>query len=288
MDLTFIYTLKKPKWFFVPVFCFLFSCTTIDITEQDAFDNHRTVTPESFRSDVFMLTETQITSSDGETLNAWWFTQEDAEATVLYFGGNGFLLVKALPWIRHFEQLPVNVLMFDYRGYGLSSGSPSVDGLINDSRSAFTYLTESQGVNEDSIILHGHSMGSFMAARLANDTNAAGYILESPISNVREWTRGLVPWLLRPFIRFSVDDAIGSQNNVKNVETTQMPLLIVTGRDDQVTPKMMAKKLYESSASPLKSLEIIPNGGHNDLPEFQEYTRSYREFLQSLFPDLTP
>ncbi|MCH8557452.1 MAG: alpha/beta hydrolase [Balneolia bacterium] len=286
--MNFTFAKNQLKWSLLPALFFLLSCTTIDITEQDAFDNHRTVTPESFRSDVFTLTETEISTSDGETLNAWWFTRDDAEATVLYFGGNGFLLVKARPWIRHFEQVPVNVLMFDYRGYGLSSGSPSVDGLIDDSRSAFQFLTETQGISGESIVLHGHSMGSFMAGRLANETNAAGYILESPISNVRDWTRRLVPWLLRPFIRFSVDDAIGSQNNVTNVETTQIPLFIVTGGDDQVTPKVMAEKLYEASASPKKTLKIVRGGGHNDLPESQEYTRAYKEFLQSLFPDLNP
>lgn len=270
------------KWVIFLVFSFLISCTTIEINEHDAFDNHRTVTPESFSSDVFTLSEKVINTTDGETLNAWWLSRDDAKATILYFGGNGFLMVKALPWLTHYEKLPVNVLMFDYRGYGLSSGSPSVDGLIDDSRSAFTFLTDSLGVDEENIILHGHSMGSFMAGKMANETNAMAYILESPITNVSDWTGGLVPWLLKPFIRFSVDDAVGSQNNIINVRSAEIPLLIITGTDDQITPKAMAQKLYEESSSPSKRLKLIDGGGHNDLPESESYTNAFREFLEEL------
>ena len=264
------------------------ACTTIEIGESDAFDNHPTVTPQSYQSPVFTLTEHTISTPDGETLNAWHLRRDDAIGTVLYFGGNGFLMVKALPWIQAYEQLPVNLMLFDYRGYGLSSGSPSVEGILTDARAVHEFLITELGAEQNRIILHGHSMGSLVTGRMLSELMPAAYIMESPISEVRSWTRRLVPWLLRPFIRFRFDEAITAQNNLERVAASDLPALFVTGTADQITPKRMAKELYAASASPLKQLSLIEGGGHNDLPTFQQYRAALLGFVNGVFETQTP
>jgi pimeloyl-ACP methyl ester carboxylesterase len=265
------------------IFVVISSCTTIELGEDDAFDNHRTVTPASFSSDVFKLEEYDVETPDGELLNAWWLTREDALGTVLYFGGNGFLLVKSRIMKEAYETFPVNVLFFDYRGYGLSTGTPSIEGLLTDIESIRRFATEELGQESERIIYHGHSMGSFMAARLAEQHEAAGYILESPVTNVDDWTGRMVPFLLKPFVRFDIQDDIAAQDNMSRVKRTEMPLLIISGDEDPVTPSGMAEDLYEASSTPSdeRQLRLIEGGGHNDLPDFESYRNAVRAFLRA-------
>lgn len=271
-----------PFWVAI-IFLFpLGSCTTIELGEDDAFDNHRTITPASFSSEVFSLQEYDVETPDGEVLNAWWLTREDAVGSVLYFGGNGFLLVKSRIMKEAYETFPVNVLFFDYRGYGLSTGTPSIEGLLTDIESIHRFALEELQLSPEGMIFHGHSMGSFMAARLAEEKLAAGYILESPVTNVKDWTGRLVPFLLKPFVRFDIQEELASQDNLRRVSRTEMPLLIISGEEDPVTPSGMAEDLFEASATPenAKRLELIEGGGHNDLPDYESYRETVGAFLE--------
>lgn len=257
------------------------ACTTIEISEGDAFDAHRTITPATFNISPFTLNEIEMETDDGETLNGWYLTQEEAKATVVYYGGNGFLMVKSRPLIQAYAGMDVNLLLFDYRGYGLSSGEPTVEGVKTDAKRAFEYAKE-QSKNDQSMIVHGHSMGAFLSSHIAERNSVEGYILESPVSEVKQWTRRLVPWILRPFIRFDIADEIAGQSNLVSVSEVEYPLLIIGGNSDDVTPFSMAEEVYEASVSASKQLVEIEGGTHNDLPTFSKYRSELKSFIERL------
>jgi len=257
----------------------LSACTTIEINEEDAFDNHRTVTPESFSNGHLSLSNRTVKTDDGIELDAWFLTRQDAEATILYFGGNGFLLVKSRPLIEAYSTSPVNLVLFDYRGYGLSSGEPGVTGIQSDARTMFMTADSLARSQSQPLFIHGHSMGSFLSSYIAEREDVAGYILESPVSEVSGWTKKLVPLLLRPFVRFDIDDDIAAQNNLERVAAITTPLLIMGGTEDNITPFEMAEELHEASASSQKTLVPIEGGNHNDLPYFDDYAISLEKFM---------
>lgn len=259
---------------------FTFSCTTIEVTESDAFDAHRTITPATFDVNEYNFHAHTIETSDGESLDAWFLEREDAVATVLYLGGNGFLMVKSRPLIQAYANLPVNLLMIDYRGYGLSSGDPTVRGVQEDARSAFRFITSDAVPQTDKLYIHGHSMGSFLSALLTEENSVDGYILESPVTDVESWTKRLVPWIMRPFVRFQIDDEIKTHNNSDKVASITTPMLIISGTNDDVTPIKMAEELYEKSASEQKKLVRISGGGHNNLSTYSLFSRSLEEFIR--------
>jgi uncharacterized protein len=261
----------------------LFSaCSTIEINETDVFDAHRTITPESFNYDVYSFEEIRLETGDGEELNGWAMLHNDAKATVLYLGGNGFLMVKSKPVIEAYSNIPVNLVMFDYRGYGMSSGSPTVEGIRMDADTAMDFVKNKPELNGGPLIVHGHSMGSFLSAYLADTREIAGYILESPVTDVDDWTRTLVPWLVRRFVRFDIDPAVRSESNINRVQNIELPLLVMGGNSDEITPFEMAEKLYRKSVSENKTIVEMNGGTHNDLPTFPEYVTSINEFLNSL------
>lgn len=256
------------------------SCTTIEITESDAFDAHRTITPATFDINAFNLQPQTILTEDGVSLDAWFLQRDDAVATVLYLGGNGFLMVKSRPLIQAYATLPVNLLLVDYRGYGLSGGDPTVRGVQEDARSAFRFITSDAVPQTDKIFVHGHSMGSFLSAMITEENSIDGYILESPVTEVDRWTKRLIPWVMRPFIRFQIDEEVKAQSNSDKVANIRTPLLIMGGTADDVTPIRMAEELYEKSSSNQKKLVKISGGGHNNLPNSTVYRQSLREFIR--------
>lgn len=255
------------------------SCTTIEITESDAFDAHRTITPATFDVNEFNFQPHTIVTEDGESLDAWFLQRDDAVATVLYLGGNGFLMVKSRPLIQAYANLPVNLLLIDYRGYGLSSGDPSVRGVQEDARAAFRFITSDAIPKTDKIFVHGHSMGSFLSALVTQENSVDGYILESPVTEVDRWTKRLIPWILRPFVRFEIDENVKAQSNSDKVTSITTPLLLMGGTADDVTPIQMAEELYEKSLSSQKRLVKISGGGHNNLPNTPAYKQALREFI---------
>lgn len=270
----------SPKLLYKATFLLLFiGCTTIEITERDAFDSHKTITPQKFNFPEYTLHEITLETVDGETLDSWFLERENAESTVVYFGGNGFLMVKAAPLIEAYSTIPVNLMMFDYRGYGFSSGEPTVNGIYIDANTVFQFAKNNSPAPTDKIFIHGHSMGSFLSAYITDTEDVDGYILESPITDVDSWTRGLLPWILRPFIHFDIDYSIRNQNNVERVANITKPLLIMGGSDDEITPFTMAEKLEEKSSSTRKRLVKITGGTHNNLPIFMTYKMALEDFL---------
>lgn len=256
------------------------ACTTIEIAERDAFENHKTVTPETFSYEQYSLQEHFIETEDGETINSWFLERDDAVATVIYFGGNGYLMVKSPPLIDAYSDIPVNLVLFDYRGYGMSSGTPSVQGVQTDAIAVFNAAVAHFREDHDHpVFLHGQSMGTFVSALVADMERVDGYILENPITEVERWTRKMLPWILRPFIRFDIDSAIAAQSNLERVASAESPLLIFAGTNDMITPMWMAEELYEASASAEKDLVKIAGGTHNDLPTFAIYQTRLKEFL---------
>lgn len=257
------------------------SCTTIEIEERSIFDAHPTITTGTFDYEGVTLHQQILSTDDGEELDSWLIEHEDAAATVLYLGGNGFLMVKSRPWLDVYTALPVNLIMIDYRGYGQSTGEPTVDGVKRDAESAYDFASDYSERTETDLLIHGHSMGSLLATYLVNEFEATGYILESPITNAEDLTRNIVPRFLRPFIRFDIPEAVREQNNIQRVQHIEIPLLLLGGENDNVTPFFMAEKLYEKSASEQKELVQIPAGGHNDLPFDSAYRDAVKEFIEN-------
>ncbi|MDI6403011.1 alpha/beta fold hydrolase, partial [Balneolaceae bacterium ANBcel3] len=164
----------------------MLSCNTIEIREQSVFDAHRTITPVDFDIPEFTLHQQTIVTDDGQHLDSWFLEHKKASATVLYIGGSGFLMVKSRPLIEAYAQAGVHLMLFDFRGYGKSSGEPSVAGLKKDVESVFEFIEQKQADKETQtgeameknlpVFIHGHSMGSLLAGWLANKKPVSGCI----------------------------------------------------------------------------------------------------------------
>lgn len=257
------------------------SCTTIKIKESDLFDVKRTIQAEDLEQMSYQVDQVRINTSDNIELEAWFIDNPNTNKTVLYFGGNGFVIETSYHIITTILRQNVDLLVFNYRGYGDNSGAPSIEGIKSDALAAYDFLAEKKDINPVNILLHGHSMGTFLASYTANLRNSSALILESPVTDLEDWSETVLPWFLKPFLKFEADSALLRNSNLQQIKKLDIPILLITGKDDNITPPQMAEKLYHNSASQKKYLLIIENGGHNDLPEMEVYGRALNRFYNA-------
>ena len=197
-----------------------------------------------------------LDTSDNEQLHAWFVPADPARGTLLFCHGNAGNISHRLDSIRLFHELGLSVLIFDYRGYGQSSGKPTETGTYRDAGAAWQYLVEQRGIPPQRIILFGRSLGASIAAELASRQAAAGVILESAFTSVPDVAAKFYPWLpVRWMSRYQY-------NTLKKLADIHSPVLIVHSRDDEIIPYTHGENLFAAASEPKQFLQL--RGGHND------------------------
>jgi dipeptidyl aminopeptidase/acylaminoacyl peptidase len=220
-----------------------------------------------------------IERPDGVRLHAIMLRQPGAKATILYFGGNGYAIGHFGPWTaQSFMPLGANVMIVDHRGYGLSTGAASITTGEEDAQAAFDYLRR---VTPGSILVHGHSMGSFMAGHVAAHRDTAGAILESSATTTEEWVKSRTGGITGKLVRVEIDPALKGRGNAANVTRIEEPLLIIVGGKDKTTPPVLSQRLYEASPLPAgrKQLVLVPEANHNNVMVAKTVHAAYARLL---------
>lgn len=222
-----------------------------------------------------------IARTKGVTLYAAHFTRPDANGLLLYFGGNGFVISKHHQVILDaYAQHPVDVLMVDHRGYGGSGGNPSLDALLGDAVAVYDFVNEFPPCSGKPIIVHGQSLGSFMAGEVARERQLDGLVLESSATTAEDWVQGFVDNSV--FVRRGVVEGdLKGKGNLKVMHALDEPVLIVVGERDNTTRSSMSVALYSAARVPgeLKELLIVPAAGHNNAILSREYHDAFKRLL---------
>jgi len=225
-------------------------------------------TPADIGLDFEPLT---LTTIDAESIDAWFVPADPArgESTrgdparrdsvagvVLFCHGNAGNISHRLDSIRLFHELGLSVLIFDYRGYGQSTGKLTEKGTYQDADAAWNYLVQQRGIPPEAIILFGRSLGASIVSDLAARQVAAAVILESAFTSVPDVAAQLYPWLpVRWLRRYQYD----TRKNLANIHS---PVLIIHSRDDEIIPYVNGERLFAAANEPRQFLEL--RGGHND------------------------
>ena len=230
-------------------------------------------------ADIGLAYETvRLTAGDGTRLHAWFVPATTARGTLLFSHGNAGNIAHRLDSIALFHSLGLNVLIFDYRGYGESEGKPSEKGTYLDVQAAWGYLLEERMISPQEIIIFGRSLGAAIAADLASRNPSAGVILESAFTSVPDMAASLYPWLpVRLLSRYRY-------NNLDKVERITSPLLVVHSREDEIIPYVHGEQLFAHANEPKRFLEL--RGGHNGGYHVsrERYTTSMQQFLDEILP----
>ena len=197
----------------------------------------------------------EITTSDDETIHGWFVPVPDAQGTVLFFHGNAGNISHRMDYMPMFQRLGYNLFIFDYRGYGQSSGSPSEAGTYLDAQAAWHYLTEVKGIAPSQIVLYGESLGGPIAAWLAAREKPASLILASSFTSAPDLAETIYPYLpVRLIARFSY-------NTLESLASNTAPLLVMHSPQDEIVPFEHGQRLFQAASEPKQFLTL--EGGHN-------------------------
>ena len=199
-----------------------------------------------------------IETADGECLHAWWVpARARAIAHVLLCHGNAGNVGDRVPHLELLSGAGFDVLAFDYRGYGRSTGRPGERGLQHDARAARAALLCRPAVDPDRIVYLGESLGGAVALGLALEHPPAGLILQSAFTSVRDLARLHYPLVPPPL----VPDAYPSLRRISGLTA---PLLLLHGDRDGIVPLMHGEALAEEAPGH-KRMHVLAGVGHNDL-----------------------
>ena len=200
-----------------------------------------------------------FTTADGLTLRGWFFASPRSPAwyTVLVFNGNAGNRAYRVPLALALRRHNVAVLLFDYRGYGGSPGTPTEVGLAADGRAARAYLVGRPDVDSARILYFGESLGSAVAVTLAVEHPPAALILRSPFTSLTDLGQFHYPFLP---VRWLLRDRFNSIDHIRQIRCS---LLVVAGARDRIVPAEQSRSLYDAAISP-KTLRLVPDADHND------------------------
>lgn len=218
--------------------------------------------------------DAQFQASDGTRLHGWYFRHPNPKAVVLFAHGNAGNVASwsevGLQWRR---DLDVSILVFDYRGYGRSEGSPGEAGLLADGRAARAWLARRAGVTEGQIVLFGRSIGGGVMVDLATD-GARGLILERTFTSIPDAAASHYPWLP---VRWLMRNRFDSLSKIKKYHG---PLLMSHGDADTIVPIELGRQLFAAANEPKEWISVT-DGEHND-QQPQCYYEAVRRFLDGL------
>lgn len=225
--------------------------------------------PNARVQDLFLET------ADGVRIHAWWCPTPDwqpEQGAMLYCHGNaGNLSHRAGTIARWQQHLEMAVLIFDYPGYGQSEGSPSEAGCYAAAEAAYDWLTQTQHVPPERILLYGGSLGGGVAVELAHRRPHRALVLVSAFTSIPDMAQQLYPWLpARWLVRNRFE-------NLAKIGQCTQPAFIAHGSADGLVPYAQGERLFAAASEP-KQFFCLEGCGHNDAPTADFYA-ACRAFL---------
>jgi hypothetical protein len=213
--------------------------------------------------------EVRFRTWDGLELVGWFLPANGpALGTVLQLHGNAENISTHFTSLAWMPARGFNVFIFDYRGYGGSEGSPSLEGAQMDIDAAMETLLSRSDIDRNRVVMYGQSLGGALAAYYVAHSprrnQLRALILESAFSDyidiVREkFTDHWFTWPFQWIPLLSVDDRFSPLPGMANI--SPLPLLILHGDRDLVVPMHHSQRLYDAAREP-KQLWIVPGAGH--------------------------
>ncbi|KAM3536605.1 hypothetical protein MY4038_000060 [Beauveria bassiana] len=246
--------------------------------------NSRTDVPRPSQFGIRDFEELVIPTDDGEKLSAFYIRgprdHKNSRVTILMFHGNAGNIGHRLPIARMIlNTTGCNVFMLEYRGYGTSTGEPDESGLNIDAQTGLNYLRDRAETRHHSYFIFGQSLGGAVGIKLASKNQSrgdvAGLILENTFLSMRK----LIPSVIPPakYLTLLCHQVWASESVLPTID--KVPILFISGLQDEIVPPEHMKRLFEISAAPSKIWKPLPGGDHNSSVLEEGYFEAIQEFV---------
>jgi len=226
--------------------------------------------------------------SGSHQLHGWWFPadldkDQLVKANIIFLHGNAENISTHSGLVYWLTQYQYNVFIFDYRGYGKSTGKAELSGMLDDINSSRTYVSSRNSSNNKTYLM-GHSLGASLAiVNIAqNPQGIDGVILVSPFSDYQKvaqetMSKSWMTWLFQWVAYLTVDSSYNPLDSAPVMP--KVPKLFMYSESDELIASAHVKKLYKE-ASENKFLEKV-KGYHNDVFSYPENQKILLDHLEN-------
>jgi len=218
-----------------------------------------------------------LDTEDGVRVHAYLVPAAKRRASLLFLHGNRGEASTRLPRARALAALGLDVLLLDYRGYGLSEPvAPNEAGVCADARAAYAYLAKERRVPEREILVYGRSLGGAVAVDLVRGRPVAGLVLESTFTSVADISQSYwgVP------LRFWLGAKLASIDKIREVEA---PILFFHGSQDRVIRPRIGRRLFDAAPEP-KAWHAVQGAHHGNVARIggRAYLARWGQFVDEV------
>jgi len=247
----------------------------------------RTNVPKPSQFHLHDFEELMIPTPDGEKLSAYLIRAPETirrrNITVLMFHGNAGNIGHRVPIASMLiNNIGCSVLMLEYRGYGLSTGSPDEQGIMIDAQTGYDYLRNRAETANNDIVIFGQSLGGAVSVQLVaknqNDNRLIGLVLENTFLSMRK----LIPSIIPParYLACLCHQVWASDTFLPSI--TEIPILFLSGLKDEIVPPSHMRRLFEICQTPTKVWKPLPSGDHNSSVVEPGYFEAIADFVANL------
>ncbi len=218
------------------------------------------VIPDTSRIEVVM-------ASEGETLYGFYVRQTDSlrvkpHPVIIYHHGNRDNIEYSWERVEHLYKAGFDVFIYDYRGFGKSTGTSSEAGMRADARAALTYVTSRKDVDTSHIVHYGYSLGGYPALYSVTELHTARALITESIfasgeALVQSGTLLNIPG------SYLLDDPL---DNIAPMQKRSCPVLLLHGTEDTfISVETSGQRLYDVARQP-KLFVRVQGAGHESVP----------------------
>jgi len=174
-----------------------------------------------------------------------------------------------------------DVFLFDYPGYGESTGEATVESLQAANRTISNYV-KSRLKPDQKLILWGHSLGGFVCSDMAAlFASVDGIVLEASATNAEDVSKAVIPWFAKPFIKTRVAESLQTFDTAKALQDINAPILILGASKDKTLPVELSQILAERLNAAGRNVTYVefPNANHISIPTQDTYLSTIEDFM---------
>ncbi|KMT11380.1 hypothetical protein BVRB_5g107110 [Beta vulgaris subsp. vulgaris] len=213
-----------------------------------------------------------IETKRGNKIVAFYLKNPYARLTLLYSHGNAADLGQLYDLFVQLKiNLRVNLMGYDYSGYGASTGKPSETNTYADIEAVYQCLQSEYGISQEDLILYGQSVGSGPTLHLASKLpRLRGVVLHSAILSG-----------LRVLCHVKFSFCFDIYRNIRKIRNVKCPVLVIHGTEDDVVNWLHGNGLWKRAREPYEPL-WIKGGGHCNLELYPDYIRHLCRFVHEM------
>ena len=250
------------KYIFSAIFLYIFFGTILFFIQRKILFNTVGKPKKPAEYNLKNVEEIKIPTVDGLKLLAWYSKPKSNLPVLLYFHGNSFDIGERAYRIKKYIDKGWGVVLLAWRGYSGNEGNPSEKNLYIDGDSAVKWIKKNLNYDYNDIIIYGESLGSGVAVELGTNYKFKSIILEAPFTSIPDIAQKR--YKIFPLRKLVLDKF----DNYEKIDKILSPLLIISGKNDEIVPHSHSIKLYSKAIEPKHSV-FIDEAMHNNLYDFE-------------------